>query len=521
MKIKKIIYTVFLFFISCNFFIAASPPRIIPYILASEVPLAGNAFITESATGSTETITNSGLENWTSENTVVSTYFKVSNAGILSISLKANIPLGNSNVKVTINGVSQNVSINSSSYQIYSVGDFNVSPGYVKVDLQGLTKTGNYFGNVSHIIFDGPAALGNNVFCNDPNYYYWARRGPSCHLAYTVPTSNDVLYYYNEVKIPAGEDKIGSFFMVNGFQEGYFGIQVNSETERRVLFSVWSPFPTDDPNNIPEDHKIKLNCKGTDVVTGEFGNEGAGGKSYLQFNWQPDVTYKFLLKGQPDGTGKTDYSAWFFAPELGIWKLIASWKRPFTNTYLKSFYSFTENFYPDYGYLGRKAEYGNQWVQTLQGEWLPISQAKFTVDATYTANQRVDASGGTVNNTFFLRNGGFTNEVTPLNFYFNVATPTQAPDINVNDLPICGTLSVKNSNIRNDIKLYPNPAHSFIKIKGLNANFWYKIFSSDGKIVKQGLNTGNEININDLLKGSYVIYLYTDKQQGSFKFIKN
>ena len=30
--------------------------------------------------------------------------------------------------------------------------------------------------------------------------------------------------------------------MANGFGEGYFGIQVNGPNERRVLFSVWSPF---------------------------------------------------------------------------------------------------------------------------------------------------------------------------------------------------------------------------------------------------------------------------------------
>ena len=27
-----------------------------------------------------------------------------------------------------------------------------------------------------------------------------------------------------------------------------FGIQVNSDSERRVLFSIWSPFSTDDPS---------------------------------------------------------------------------------------------------------------------------------------------------------------------------------------------------------------------------------------------------------------------------------
>lgn len=108
---------------------------------------------------------------------------------------------------------------------------------------------------------------------------------------------------------------IGTYFMANGFAEGYFGIQVNSEKERRILFSVWSPFHTDDPKSIPDDQKILLLKKGEGVYTGEFGNEGSGGQSFLRYNWQAETTYKFLLKGEPDGKGNTVYSAWFFAPE--------------------------------------------------------------------------------------------------------------------------------------------------------------------------------------------------------------
>jgi hypothetical protein len=51
------------------------------------------------------------------------------------------------------------------------------------------------------------------------------------------------------------------------------------------------------------------------------------------------VTYKFLLKGVPDGKGNTDYTAWFCTEE-NAWNVIASFKRPQTNTYLKRFHSF-------------------------------------------------------------------------------------------------------------------------------------------------------------------------------------
>lgn len=400
------------------------------------VPVAGNSFLTVKPSGANEVITSTKLGNWTNSNTVITTYFRVSNPGTLSIGLKASVPSGTSVVKVTVGNVSKNVTLTGSANTSYTAGDFNISsPGYVKVDLQGVSKTGGYFADVTDITFGGTAASGTNIFSNDTSYYYWARRGPSCHLGYTIPTSSNVSYYYNEVTVPVGEDKIGSYFMANGFGEGYFGIQVNSATERRVLFSVWSPFPTDDPNNIPPDHKIILNKAGSGVTIGEFGNEGSGGQSYYKYNWTAGQTYKFLLKGEPDGTGKTDYTAWFLSPDTTTWKLIASWKRPQTSTYLKGFYSFVENFNPENGYMGRKAEFKNQWVRTSAGNWQAVSAAKFTVDATYNAQQRIDAMGGTNGNSFFLQNGGFFSTIVAPGTQFSVTAPTQAPDIDFSTLP--------------------------------------------------------------------------------------
>ena len=69
--------------------------------------------------------------------------------------------------------------------------------------------------------------------------------------------------------IPKNNDVVGSYFMANGFAEGYFGIQVNSETERRILFSVWSPYKTDDPNSIQAVHAdfaVVDACSGSERV---------------------------------------------------------------------------------------------------------------------------------------------------------------------------------------------------------------------------------------------------------------
>jgi len=217
--------------------------------------------------------------------------------------------------------------------------------------------------------------------------------------------------------------------MANGFAEGYFGIQVNSLTERRILFSVWSPYKTDNPQSIPEEYKITMLKKGNNVHTGEFGNEGAGGQSYLVYPWKAGVTYKFLLRGQPQPDNSTIYTAYFFAPEENKWMLIASFKRPKTNTYLKNLHSFLENFIPETGDQTRMAIYGNQWVRDASGKWTAISSAKFTADQTARKRFRLDYEGGEKGNTFYLKNCGFFSPGTIIDSQFNINQPSTAPVI--------------------------------------------------------------------------------------------
>ena len=97
---------------------------------------------------------------------------------------------------------------------------------------------------------------------NDGDFFHWGRRGPSVHLNYPIPDGVNAEWFYNEVTVPKGNDVVGSYYMATGFGEGYFGMQVNSPTERRILFSVWSPFQTDTPSQIPADQKIMSEPQG-------------------------------------------------------------------------------------------------------------------------------------------------------------------------------------------------------------------------------------------------------------------
>jgi hypothetical protein len=170
--------------------------------------------------------------------------------------------------------------------------------------------------------------------------------------------------------------------------------------------------------------------KGKNVHTGEFGNEGSGGQSYLVYPWKSDTTYRFLLHAQPLRDEQTVFTAYFFAPERKQWMLIASFSRPATKTYLTRLHSFLENFEPTTGWITRKALYGNQWIRNTLGEWKPLSVITFTADATAQKGYRLDYEGGSTGTKFFLRNCGFFNQQTLFRTTFS-RTVTNPPPIDL------------------------------------------------------------------------------------------
>ena len=402
------------------------------------LPLAGNAYSSFHLDGD-QTITNEGISNWTNPEEYFTVYFRISKPGVVRISLDEPLSIdGKSVLEFGIKNKSKKIKFDESKKHPNLIGEWKINDiGYVALTIKGISKTKSNFPSISNLTIDGSAIQLKTAFVpnNEGNFFYWGRRGPSVHLNYQVPEKINAEWYYNEITVPVGQDIIGSYYMANGFGEGYFGIQVNSEKERRVLFSVWSPFEIDDPKSIPESYKIKMLKKGTDVKTGEFGNEGSGGQSYLRYNWKAGNTYKFLLRGAPQNDNTTTYTAYFFAPELGKWLLMASFNRPQTNTYLKRFHSFLENFIPEQGDTSRKVLFNNQWYCDDKGNWFEIDSARFTIDNTGNKGYRMDYSGGMDKDFFYLKNGGFFNDYTKTQSVFTRPLGQHKPDIDFNKLP--------------------------------------------------------------------------------------
>jgi hypothetical protein len=297
--------------------------------------------------------------------------------------------------------------------------------GWHHIVLTGITKSGATFGRLDRLMLSGPAVT-------DAHFNLKPRRNAaSVHLGYPIDKDTEVVAFYNEVTVRT--DPLWSYYMACGFHRGYFGIQVNSASERRIIFSVWDSGNEDiDRKKVAEENRVQCLAKGDGVVTNDFGNEGTGGHSHLVYPWVVGATYRFIVTAKPLGT-VTTYSGWFYFPERQQWGLIATFSAPKDGRYLHGLYSFNENFIGTNGDLQRLAEFDNQWVRLSNGRHQELTTARFTHDVTGKAD-RFDYSAGIVNGrSFFLSNGGYIGGDIKAGQTFHRPAFTTAPSILASD----------------------------------------------------------------------------------------
>lgn len=342
-----------------------------------------------------------GITGWKDGKVSLVWYGEMKAAGQLSPSVSLRLPPGDRSVlRITVEGQSRTATATGGPQPVVvAFGPVTVSaPGPVRVTLEGLSRTGPGFGDVDGLLLDGPAAQGAHFSQAE------TRGAPSVHLWYTTPKGAQIAAFTNEVTVR--ESPVWSYFMACGFTRGYFGIQVNSPTERRIIFSVWDSGkePTD-RSKVAADDRVRLIAKGPNVFSDSFGNEGTGGHSHLVYPWKTGRTYRFLVTAQPDGTG-TIYGGYFYFPERKAWGLIASFRAPKDGGCLRGLYSFDEDFNGANGFEKRRAEFGPQWIRAADGPWTELRTARFT-HTKDGVKERLDRAAGVVGGRFFLESGGF------------------------------------------------------------------------------------------------------------------
>ena len=333
-------------------------------------------------------------------------HFYLRDTGLLQLSLQARNAAFNHSIKAECAGQQFPLIIpRSTSFKTIKVGNLHISnPGFYTVTFSATNIINQPIGLIQSIQLSGTASNGIH-FNPKPR-----RNAASVHLKYPIrDTSSQIVLFYNELTVPAGYDHLHSYYMACGFGRGYLGMQVNSSTERRMIFSVWDAGnEAVDRNKVADSNKVQLLAKGEDVIAEGFGNEGTGGHSHWVFPWTAGTTYRFIVYAIPDTMAHTTiYTGYVFLPELQRWKLLASFKAPKDGHYLNNLYSFNEDFSGVNGQLQRKAYFSNQWIQQHNGRWQELTEAIFSCDATGRAKDRIDFGGGMENNRFYLWNGGF------------------------------------------------------------------------------------------------------------------
>jgi hypothetical protein len=221
----------------------------------------------------------------------------------------------------------------------------------------------------------------------------------SVHLGYPAPEGWG---FHNEVTVE--RSAVGTYFMVCGWNTGYFGLQELGNGRKLLLFSVWDS-QQNDPKAVEEDRRVKLLHQDDAVRIGRFGGEGTGGQSFFDYDWKVGETYRFLVTARPDGN-RTAYAGYFFVPEQNAWKHLVTFSTITGGQPLRGYYSFVEDFRRDKVSTthARVARFGNGWVKTTDNRWVPLNQARFTADRNPVMNIDAGAEGP----RFFLATGGST-----------------------------------------------------------------------------------------------------------------
>jgi len=394
---------------------------LVPSLLYAELRVPAATAYLEPDHGA-RVLPDKGVTNWMDPNVSVQWFGNFKHTGKLNVSIVMRLPVGSrSDLELEVEGQRSKVAVEGRADSISAdFGEFEIAEtGYHSLTLRSLNTSGKRAGDLETLVLDG-------VAIRDAHFNLKPRRNAaSVHLFYPHPLETKVSAFYCEMT--GLEDPLWTYYMACGWHRGYFGMQVNSPNERRVIFSVWdSGNEAVDRKKVDKKNRVTLVAKGKDVYSGSFGNEGTGGHSHLKFMWKTGKRQRFLVTAEPVDQTHTIFAGYYFRRDQQKWMLISSWKAPKEGAYLRGLYSFSENFVGRNGHVLRKARYGNQWIRDAKGNWIELTTAKFSHDSTGKAD-RLDRFMGVEEGEFFLSHGGFMSSFTAYGESFTRAASKQSP----------------------------------------------------------------------------------------------
>lgn len=244
----------------------------------------------------------------------------------------------------------------------------------------------------------------------------------SIHFGWRAP---EATWFYNEATVSKSTE--GSYFMICGWNTGYFGIQELGDGRKVAIFSVWDPTKGDNPNNVPLGHRVEVLHEGKGVEVSRFGGEGTGGKSMTPFNWKIGEKVRCIVQATVEDQ-KTAYAGWLYLPSKKEWKHLVTFRVTTGGKPLSGLYSFVEDFRRDTKSVReeRCCEFGNGWVKTVDGRMQAITEGRFTCSKA--ANEAQDLiNAGQAEAALFLATGGKTKRLAEVDSTLKLPAVAPAP----------------------------------------------------------------------------------------------
>ncbi|MGC3978592.1 MAG: DUF3472 domain-containing protein [Paludibacteraceae bacterium] len=362
--------------------------------------------------------------------------------------------------------------------------------GFYKYELKPLNAPNNNI-TVTGLLFKSLTSSTADVHAT--NYL----SSPSVHLSNWRSTDKTAIsgqvydWAYMEILVPEGGDPLYTYYMSLGVISGYMGIQVNSTTERRILFSQWDNGSTDSDPYLADYLRTGAVDYGEGVTVKRFGGEGTGTQSYLTgVNWKTGTPVKFLTNARLESFNdtltsslgvdsivtrkNTLVSAWFCSDPATGWKYISTLRVANVYKYIDSWYSFLENFGPSNGQMKRTAYYYNGFAyeHSSSPRWIHFNKVDFSHTDGATG-QRVDYEQGKSpnnNNYFYMSSGGYINApVTTSQTSYLITDKTVVDTLDLSTFAARVNEAIANEKARNSTglitlrankvtaKIYPNP----------------------------------------------------------------
>src|SRR5215213_6338572 len=200
-----------------------------------------------------------GITRWTDPQQKVLWFGNIKTTATVHAAVELRPPTNaTTKLRLTVAGQSRDVAIRAAGTNLVTAdfGAFEIKqPGYQRFELESLNPAGTSVGEINALVLSG-------ISTSDTHFNFKTRRNAaSVHLTYANPKGTNVAAFYCEVT--GVEDPVATYYMACGWHRGYFGMQVNSKTERRIIFSVWdSGNEAVSRGKVADSNRVTLMAKG-------------------------------------------------------------------------------------------------------------------------------------------------------------------------------------------------------------------------------------------------------------------